>query len=85
MEERLPGLCRGIAVHGMASDTKLFRFEGKTYSADQASPKLRTLLYDLDLQYYEQRQALADEFLFELYVEAQAAKRGVSAGMGGGV
>ena len=68
----------GIAVHGMAADTTLFRFEGKTYSADQASPKLRTLLYDLELQYYEQRQALADELLFELYLDAEAAKRGVS-------
>ena len=68
----------GIAVHGIAADSGLFRFEGKTYSADQASSKLRTLLYDLDLQYYEQRQALADEFLLELYVNEEAAKRGVS-------
>ena len=71
-------LLSGIAAHGVASDTNLFRFEGKTYSADQASAKLRTLLYDLELQYYEQRQALADEVLFELYVDAEAAKRGVS-------
>jgi DNA-directed RNA polymerase subunit F len=70
-------LC-GFAVHGIASDTKLFRYEGSTYSADQASPKLRTLLYDLDLQYYEQRQALADEVLFELYIETEAGKRGVT-------
>ena len=69
----------GIAFQGVASDGELFRFDGKTYSADQASPKLRTLLYDLELQYHEQRQALADEFLFELYVDAEAAKRGVSA------
>ena len=59
-------LLSGIAAHGVASDTNLFRFEGKTYSADQASAKLRTLLYDLELQYYEQRQALADEVLFRL-------------------
>ena len=41
-------LLSGIAVQGMASDSELFRFEGKTYSADQAPPKLRTLLYDLE-------------------------------------
>jgi 2-hydroxychromene-2-carboxylate isomerase len=70
-------LLSGFAAHGVAADTKLFRYEGRTYSADQASPKLRTLLYDLDLQYYEQRQALADELLFELYVASEAGKRGV--------
>ena len=62
----------------MASENALFRYEGKTYSTDQASPKLRTLIYDLDLQYYQQRQALADDFLFQLYVQSEAAKRGVS-------
>lgn len=67
-----------FAVHGIASADALFRFEGRTYGADQASPKLRTLLYDLDLQYFERRQALADELLFELYIASEAQKRGVT-------
>ena len=70
-------LC-ALAVGGTVSAADLFRYEGKTYSADQATPKLRTLLYDLDLQYHEQRKALADELLFELYVDKEARKRGVS-------
>jgi len=69
----------GVAGHGVAAGAELFRYEGRTYSADQASPKLRTLLYDLDLQYYGRRQALADELLFELYVESEAGRRGVTA------
>lgn len=71
-------LLSSLALPGMASENALFRYEGKTYSTDQASPKLRTLIYDLDLQYYQQRQALADDFLFQLYVQSEAAKRGVS-------
>ncbi len=72
----LTKFCRQAITH--KRDSELFRVEGKTYSADQASSKVRTLLYDLDLQYYEQRQALADEFLLELYANGEAAKRGVS-------
>jgi protein-disulfide isomerase len=68
-----------FVMHGVALAGELFRFQGKSYSADQASPKLRTLLYDLELQYFEQREALADELLFELYIEHEAAKRGVDA------
>ena len=67
-----------MGVHAAAAPGELFRFEGKRYGADQASPKLRTLLYDLDLQYFQQRQALADELLFERYIEGEAQKRGVS-------
>jgi 2-hydroxychromene-2-carboxylate isomerase len=69
-----------FAAHGIASAAELFRFEGRTYGADQASPKLRTLFYDLDHQYFEQRQALADELLFELYIKSEAQKRGVTTG-----
>ena len=69
-------LCASAAESTVSAD-ELFRYEGKTYSAEQAPPKLRTLLYDLDLQYHEQRKALADELLFELYVGEEARKRGV--------
>jgi len=66
-----------LAVPGAASAADLFRFDGRTYGADQASPKLRSLLYDLDNQYYQQRSALADELLFERYLQAEADRRGV--------
>jgi 2-hydroxychromene-2-carboxylate isomerase len=71
-------LLAGFGIQSLAADDGLFRFEGRTYGADQASPELRTLLYDLDRQYYEQRLALADELLFELYLEAEAGRRNVS-------
>jgi 2-hydroxychromene-2-carboxylate isomerase len=67
-----------LAFHGVASAGELFRFEGRAYRAEQASPRLRSLFYDLDRQYFEQRQALADELLFELYLESEAQARGVT-------
>jgi 2-hydroxychromene-2-carboxylate isomerase len=71
-------LLAGFGFQCLAADDGLFRFKGKTYGPDQASPQLRTLLYDLDRQYYEQRLALADELLFELYLESEAGKRNVT-------
>ena len=66
-----------LTAHGAAAADDLFRFNGRTYGADLASPKLRALLYDLENQYYQQRSALADELLFERYLQAEAGTRGV--------
>lgn len=70
----LTGLCALCAAAG----SDLFRYQGESYGADQASPPLRALIYDLDHRYHEKRKALADELLFELYVEREAAKRNMT-------
>lgn len=70
----LGGLCAVCAAAG----SDLFRYQGESYGADQASPPLRALIYDLDHQYHEKRMTLADELLFELYVEHEAAKRNMT-------
>lgn len=67
-----------LATSVLAGDHALLRFEGRTYGADHASPRLRTLIYDLDLDYYRQRQGLVDELLFEIYLTTEAERRGTS-------
>ncbi len=70
-----------LAAHGascLAGEAPLFRYEGTEYRAEDASPSLRKLFFDLDSIYYEQRQALADELLYEAYLDAEAARRGMT-------
>ena len=62
----------------LADDAPLFRYEGKEYSVDDASPRLRRMLYDLDLQHFQHRRELAEEVLFEAWLESEAASRGTT-------
>jgi len=64
-----------LTANALAADDDLLRYQGRSYGVDHASPKLRTLLYDLDLDYYRQRQMLADELLFEIYLKSEADAR----------
>ncbi len=71
-------LLAGLGTHTFAADDGLLRYDGRAYGVDHASPRLRTLLYDLDLDYYRQRRALADELLFEIYLKTEAQRRGTT-------
>ena len=76
-------LAHGIMLAGFAAgtataDDDLLRFDGRGYGLQHASPRLRTLLYDLDLDYYRQRQRLADELLYEIYLKNEAERRGTT-------
>ena len=66
-----------LGANALAADNDLLRYQGRSYGVNHASPKLRTLLYDLDLDYYRQRQVLADELLFEIFLKTEADRRGI--------
>lgn len=68
------------SVYCLAGDAPLFRFEGNEYRVEDASPTLQKLFFDLDSIYFEQRQVLADELLYEAYLDAEAARRGTTTG-----
>jgi protein-disulfide isomerase len=70
----------GLATGALAADDGLIRYEGRNYGIDHASPRLRTLLYDLDLDYYRQRLVLVDELLYEIYLKTEAERRGITTG-----
>jgi protein-disulfide isomerase len=72
-------LC-GFITGCLAADGGLVRYDGRNYGAEHASPRLRTLLYDLDLDYYRQRRALIDELLYEVYLKSEAERRGITTG-----
>ena len=67
-----------LGANALAADDDLLSYQGRSYGVDHASPKLRTRLYDLDLDYYRQRQMLADELLFEIYLKSEANERDVT-------
>jgi len=72
-----------LAAHGascLAGEAPLFRYDGTEYRVEDASPTLQKLFFDLESVYYEQRQALADELLYEAYLDAEAARRGTTTG-----
>lgn len=71
-------LLTNLGTNALAGDHALLRFDGRTYGADHASARLRTLLYDLDLDYYRQRQRLVDELLFEIFLKTEAERRGTT-------
>lgn len=73
-------LLAGFATGCLAADDGLIRYEGRDYGLEHASPRLRTLLYDLDLDYFRQRRVLADELLYEIYLKSEAARRGTTTG-----
>lgn len=56
----------------------LFEFGGRDYAADDLSPKLRALMYRLDVEHFERRRQIADEMIYELHLEAEATRRGIS-------
>ena len=70
----------GLVTGAAAADDGLIRYEGRDYGIDHASPRLRTLLYDLDLDYYRQRRMLVDELLYEIYLKTEAERRGITTG-----
>jgi protein-disulfide isomerase len=67
----------GNVTTSLADDDALIRFGGEEYGVADASPRLRQLLYDLEVAHYEQHQMLADELLFEIYLKAESEERGV--------
>lgn len=76
-------LALGLAAQSAlfaAEEGPLFLYEGNEYRVEDASPTLRKLFFDLESVYHEQRQALADELLYEAYLDAEADRRGTTTG-----
>ena len=73
-------LLAGLGIGAAGADDGLLRYEGRDFGPQHASPRLRTLLYDLDLDYYKQRQRLVDELLYEIYLKTEAERRGTTTG-----
>ena len=71
-------IAASLGGNALATEDDLLRYKGRSYGVDHASPKLRTMLYDLELDYYRQRQMLADELLFQIYLEIEADARGAT-------
>ena len=69
-----------LGIGAAGADDGLLSYEGRDYGLQHASPRLRTLLYDLDLDYYKQRQRLVDELLYEVYLKTEAERRGTTTG-----
>lgn len=66
------------AVPALAADATLFRYDGKEYTTDDASPRLQRMLFEVDAEHFQRRRELAEELLFESYLQSEATRRGTT-------
>ncbi len=67
-----------LYAQSVRADESLFEFDGQAFTSLDLPPKLRTMLYELDLEHFERRRQLAEELLFKLYLKDEAERTNTS-------